>query len=395
MLTLVMYGESAHARLSLAHHRVVARAMCADPALLDEARGVVSAWLAANSPPAGFAVSWQRLLQAPAATISRQIVRRNPEAEYLRGCSPFALVPSCLLTGEQSRRLWRMAILHAMRVLARSEYDDYADHLKRLGRKGRMSRFFASVSDESIDGFVARIRDDPLSVVIGHYNANVVLDGAICVSLVEQGSERFAEVGLSVLAEARHRGLGYHLLERALLWARNHGAGRFYSLFSADNETMFRLARDCRMKVAVVEAGLEGVVHILPLTPQSVSEEVLENQIGQWDFHAKAHDAAFSFVANAEPCEAGQRDDLERLVKLARFERTDVIATYVIVFRYILVQSDVSADDHARLLAALRERLEPLVADNGELRTYVAGLPSRQQRSVARYGAWHPALSHP
>lgn len=376
-----MLRDSAPARLSLAYHRVAARALRADTALLEGARGVVFAWLAANSRPAGFVVSWQRLLEASEVTVSRQIIRRNPEAERLRGCSPFALVPSWPLTGKQARRLWRMGALHPMRVLARSEYGDYASHLKRLGRKGRMSRFFMPMSDDSIDAFVAKIRGDPMSAVIGHYNADAVLDGAIHVSLFEQDNQRIAEVGLSVLAEARHRGLGYLLLERALLWARNRGATRFYSLFAVDNEIMFRLARDCRMDVSLVRGGAEGVLHVLPFTPASVSEEVLENQIGEWDFHAKAHDAALSFVADAG--QAGQSRDLKRLAKLASAGRTDVVATYVIIFRCVLVQSGVSAEDHLRALTVLRETLEPLVADDSDVRTYLSGLPCRPRQVAA------------
>ena len=39
-----MHAERINDRMKLAHHRVVARALARDPALLDRAREVVSAW---------------------------------------------------------------------------------------------------------------------------------------------------------------------------------------------------------------------------------------------------------------------------------------------------------------------------------------------------------------
>lgn len=388
-----MRRVAVHARLNLAHHRVVARALRADPTLIDEARAVVDAWSRDNSSPPAYVEEWRRLVYSSVETVCEKIVHQAAESERLRGCSPFALIPSRLLTREQVHRLWRMAAFHATRTLHPSEYHDYAEHLKKLDRKDRIRRFCRAVDDKWIDRLVRDFQKDQLSVVIGHYNLDLVLDGGICVSLVDRGGERFAESGVSVLPEARHREIGYHLLERGLLWARNHDATRFYSLCATNNWDMINLARHHQMDVSVVEDGVEGVIVINPLTRGSVSLEILEDQIGEWDYHDKAHDTAFSFVLGNEFEGEAQETDLRRLVKLAVLGGTDVIATYVVVFRYALIESGASAEDHTSFLAGVRANLEPLVGHDPSLGTYVRGLPSVLEKRRVRYGVWRPVLA--
>ena len=109
---------------------------------------------------------------------------------------------------------------------------------------------------------------------------------------------------------------------------------------------MFKLARAHRMDISFTDEGAEGCISINPLTLRSLSREILEDQIGEWDFNLKAHRAAFSFVI-ARPLPEHAKTDMERLVQLAAVGRTDVITTYVIVFRYALIHSGASAEDHA------------------------------------------------
>ena len=79
------------------------------------------------------------------------------------------------------------------------------------------------------------------------------------------------------------------------------------------------------------------------------------------DLNLKAHRAAFSFVLARPLPEHAAKTDMERLVQLTAAGRTDVIVTYVIVFRYALIHSGASGEDHAASLVQLRAKLEPLV----------------------------------
>ncbi len=379
--------------LSLAHHRLIGRALRAEPDLVQEAVAVVGRWERSCRETPAFVTDWRALLAAPIRVIAQTIARRDQGSEGLRGASPFALIPSRILTRRQAHRLWGAAAFQATHILDRADYPDYARHLRMLGRKDRISRFNHPVNDAWIDRFVLALQADPDTVIIGHYGDDLLLDGAITVSLADRAGERFAEVGLSVVPAARRHGLGYHLLERALLWARNHAASRYYALFATNNEIMFRLARQHRMEVSADDDGMQGLVYIHPLTRVSVSEEVLEEQIGDWDYHLKAHRLAFTFVAGggADP---EMRTDLRRLVRLARSGRIDFIAAYIIAFRYVLVRCGYSAEDHTAWLAILRESLQPLVAKDPVLGCYVSGLPSREDRATSRYGVWRAALTH-
>ena len=253
-----------------------------------------------------------------------------------------------------------------MRLLQPSEYPDYGAHLKRLNKRDRTLRFCRPVSDEWIDAFIRTIVKDEESVVIGHYDAALGLDGALFIALVERDEGRFAETGLSVLPEARHRGIGCHLLERGLLWARNRSASRFYFLCATGNDIMFKLARAHRMDISFTDEGVEGCISINPLTLRSLSRKILEDQIGEWDFNLKAHRAAFFVIARPLP-EHAAKTDMERLIQLAVVGRTDVIAAYVIIFRLALIPSGASAEYHAASLAQLRAQLEPLVARDPDL----------------------------
>jgi GNAT superfamily N-acetyltransferase len=389
---LTMWREAASGRINLAHHRIVARALRRDARLLEEARGVIEAWFAGNAYPPSFAKEWRRLLSAPASVVGEEISRHTPEAERLRGSSPFALIPSRLLTREQVQRFWRMSAFYAIRVLQPSEYGDYAAHLKKLSKHDRVLRFCQPVTDRWIDRFVASIGQDAESIVLGHYDSELGLDGALDVALVERDDGRFAETGLSVLPEARHRGIGFHLLQRGLLWARNRGASRYYSLCTAGNQIMFKLARAYQMQVSFSDEGVEGIIAVNPLTLRSLSLEILEDQIAEWDYNLKAHRAAFSFVAGRAVSDRRSKTDLARLVQLAAVGQTDIIATYVIVFRYALIRSGVSPEDHGAALAALRAKLEPLMARDPDLWTFARGLPTASDRHGIRYCVWRHAL---
>jgi hypothetical protein len=103
-----MMQERRNNLVKLAHHRVVALALRANPGLLDEAREVVRGWLR-DPEHARFADEWYRLLSLPVADVRREITRRTPEAERLRVSSPFALTPTEVVRGEERGRLWGIA----------------------------------------------------------------------------------------------------------------------------------------------------------------------------------------------------------------------------------------------------------------------------------------------
>ena len=87
-----MIREAANKRINLTHHRVVARALRADPALIEEARGVVDAWSRGTPYPPLFVREWRRLLSSSAERSSTMRPMRNgfaevrPSPSRRRGC---------------------------------------------------------------------------------------------------------------------------------------------------------------------------------------------------------------------------------------------------------------------------------------------------------------------
>jgi GNAT superfamily N-acetyltransferase len=376
-----MVEDGINNRLTLAHHRIVARALRSDPGLVDEARGVVDAWKAHSRDPP-FVGSWESLLAGSTEALQQVMVADDVEAADLRRTSPFVLVSALILDHERVQKLWRIAAGHATRILPHTEYPKYTRHLKKLDENDRFQRFSRITTDDCIDRYVAGIGAD--EAIIGHYGADLELDGAIHVGLIERGDERYAEIGVSVLPAVRHHGIGYHLLHRAALWARNHGAVRLYIVCRAGNHEMIKLAHEHDIEVHRKSGEAEGVLVFQTGDAGSVSEELLENQIGEWDFAAKAHDTAFAFTAGASaaatPGSAPNSDQdfaRSRLDKLAAHGRIDVLAAYLIVLRYaLLMQSEVSPRIYRSHLAAVRSSLAAKLAPHPEAQTYIMGLPT-------------------
>ena len=379
-----MQRESVPSRLNLAHHRVIARVLESYPSLINEARTIVDAWARDNPFPLAFVKEWQSVISAPLSHIRHKIVSKTSEGAWLRGNSPFALLRSRVLTREQVCKFWRFAAFHAMRPLDSSEYHDYADHLKMLDKTDRYLRFSKVVEDEWIDRFVEGVIRDRNSVIIAHYDPHLSLDGAAHVCLVERNGQRYVDMGLSVVPQARHRGIGYHLLQRGLLWARNRGGARLWSVCATDNLDMQLLAQEYNMKFSTFNNSIEAMIESQPVTADSVALELLEDQVGIWDYQAKAQQMSSSLGLGHSFLLADRSMDLSRLMQLVAFGRTDLIASYFIVVGYVLTQTGVSAEDHVACLAELRTALEPLVAHGPDLSTFIKGLPLPKEKGKER-----------
>lgn len=370
-----MRREWANNRLKLAHHRVLARAMKNNPDIVGEARAVLDAWTVGKFRPE-YVDTWRRLLDAPVEAVRREIVRDTPHADWLRGSSPFSLIPTHPLTPDQVRRLWRMAASRAIRILRPIEYPLFAEHLKRLGEQDRLTRFWAARDDRWIDTYVSGLSES--DGVIGHFDEDLVLDGAVHVGLVDRAGERTVEIGISVLPQSRHRGIAHHLLERAILWARNHRATSLHAICMTSNKGMVRLARDHDMEIFRVEGDTEGLLHMPPGNAETLSLELLENQFGEWDYWEKAHHTAYAFAMGPPPI-LSDDPQVSRLDKLAAMGRTDLIATYVLVMRYVLTHLGLGPDCHLASLARLRLRLEPRVGHDPHLSAFVSALPELER----------------
>jgi hypothetical protein len=84
--------HSDHIRLderSLALHRLVARKMLAEPALLDKARANVRRWQQNHSSPSLALAEWEQILYGAVDQVANLLVERSERATRLRQSSPF------------------------------------------------------------------------------------------------------------------------------------------------------------------------------------------------------------------------------------------------------------------------------------------------------------------
>lgn len=174
------------------------------------------------------------------------------------------------------------------RELPRLERDKYARHLRALDAEDRRLRFGLAIGDGAIDEYVARI-EFGRDAVFGVFDDALELSGAAHLAR----ADAHAELGVSVLATHRGRGVGAALLARAQVHARNWGIGALFMHCLAENGAMLHLARKQGMRV--VGAGGEADAHLelAPADPGSIVQALFDERVGLFDYALKSQvDAA-------------------------------------------------------------------------------------------------------
>ncbi len=161
-------------------------------------------------------------------------------------------------------------------------------HFCALSRRDAYLRFGTYVGPESIANYVNGI-DFERSTVLGVYGENLQLNG-VAHLCPDRG---VVELGISVLATARRRGLGSLLMRRSLSHARMIGAERLFMHCLAENDDLMRLARAAGAEFSFSHDEADGFIHVPRVTPFSAAVEFAEEQMGVVDYALKAQRAAW------------------------------------------------------------------------------------------------------
>lgn len=161
-------------------------------------------------------------------------------------------------------------------------------HFCALSRRDSYLRFGTYVGAESIANYVNGM-DFDRSTVLGVYDEGLELLG-VAHLCPEQG---VVELGISVLASARRRGIGTLLLRRALSHARMVGADRLFMHCLAENGDLMRLARAAHAEISFNHDEADGFILVPALTPFSAAVELAEENLGVVDYAFKAQRAAW------------------------------------------------------------------------------------------------------
>ena len=145
-----------------------------------------------------------------------------------------------------------------------------AAHLLGLSSEDRRLRFGRAMSEAALRDYVARI-DFARDAVFGFLADDLSLSGAAHLAVVDG----VAELGVSVLAAFRRRGIGSALFQRASEFARNHFIRTLFMRCLTENTAMMRIARKYGMKIVTGGGAADAYLHLPPLDPGTVASKFL------------------------------------------------------------------------------------------------------------------------
>ncbi len=144
-------------------------------------------------------------------------------------------------------------------------------------------RFGAAIGAAAIIAYVDRI-DFEGDAVFGVHDDELALTGVAHVGFTDD----MAELGVSVLASHRGRGIGSALLARAAEHVRNRFVTRLFMHCLAENATMLHIARSLGMKICVDAGEADAFLKLAPGDPLSVTGEFVDQRLALFDYALKA-----------------------------------------------------------------------------------------------------------
>ena len=201
-----------------------------------------------------------------------------------------------------------------IRSLGPAHAERIAVHLRALSPADRYLRFGYAASDELIERYVASLnfaRDD----IFGIYNRRLELIAVAHLAFaVDYDFSSCAEFGVSVLAQARGRGYGARLFDRAVMHARNEGVEMMFIHALSENTAMLTIARKAGALVERDGAESDAHLRLLPADLDSHMTELVEEQVAQTDYRLKVQAHQFwEFLRLVQEVRRGVRQARDRM----------------------------------------------------------------------------------
>jgi RimJ/RimL family protein N-acetyltransferase len=169
-----------------------------------------------------------------------------------------------------------------------------AAHLLALEPHDRYLRFGYAANDEQIRRYVDQLdfeRDD----IFGIFNRKLELIAMAHLAFIpsDPGTAPGAEFGVSVLSQARGRGYGSRLFDRAVTHARNEGVELMFIHALSENTAMIKIARHAGATLERDGTETEAYLRLPPATLDSRMTEVVDEQVAQVDYRLKKQARTF------------------------------------------------------------------------------------------------------
>lgn len=185
------------------------------------------------------------------------------------------------------------SVVVPIRSIGPAQVDRVLEHLLALEPHDRYLRFGYSASDEHIRRYVNQINFDR-DELFGIFNRKLDLIAMAHLAFsVDPQYNSCAEFGVSVAKEARGRGFGGRLFERAVMHARNEGVAMLFIHALTENTAMLKIARNAG---AIIERdGSESEAHLRlpPADFDSRVTEMMRQHMAFTDYHLKVQAKQF------------------------------------------------------------------------------------------------------
>ena len=205
------------------------------------------------------------------------------------------------------------AAMIPIRSLGPSETGRIVQHLLSLAPADRYLRFGYAANDEQIGRYVAGLnfeRDE----IFGIHNRRLELIAVAHLAFaVEADFTSCAEFGVSVRVDARGRGYGMHLFDRAVVHARNEGVHMMFIHALSENTNMLNIARAAGAVVERDGSESDAYLRLPPADLNSCMTEMVEEGVAQTDYRLKVQAHQFwSFLRMMQDIRRGVRDARDR-----------------------------------------------------------------------------------
>ena len=197
-------------------------------------------------------------------------------------------------------------VMVPIRSLGPSHRERIAQHLLQLEPADRYLRFGYAASDEQIRRYAEQLnfeRDE----IFGIYNRRLELVAMAHLAFSEHPEHKHcAEFGVSVLKQARGRGFGARLFERAVMHARNEGVSMVFIHALSKNTAMLKIARNAGATVRRDGSESEAYLQIPPASLDTRMAEMVEQQFAEVDYQIKKQAKQFwDFLASLQVVRSG------------------------------------------------------------------------------------------
>jgi GNAT superfamily N-acetyltransferase len=185
------------------------------------------------------------------------------------------------------------SVVVPIRSLGENHRGRIAEHLMALNEQDRYFRFGLSATDEQVQRYVDGLNFDR-DEIFGIYNRHLKLIAMAHLAYsADTRHNACSEFGVSVSVQARGRGYGGRLFERAVMHARNEGVRTMYVHVLTENVAMLKIAKHAGATVVRDGAESEGHLVLPPATFNTQIAEMVEEHLAQANYRFKVQTKQF------------------------------------------------------------------------------------------------------